>query len=126
MTASSFASVSLHPPLVLVCLDKTSRTLSLIARARAFAVNVLSRDQEAISRAFSRPGLKPFAKLIHAPGTTGAPLLEGSVATIECATHQVVEGGDHEIVIGEVIACTASDLEPLLYYDGAYRSLSDS
>lgn len=126
MTASSFASVSLRPPLVLVCLDKTSRTLSLIAEARSFGVNVLSRDQEAISRAFSRPGLKPFAELSHTPGGTGAPLLEGSVASIECSTHEVVDGGDHEIVIGEVIACAARDLEPLLYYDGGYRSLSDS
>ncbi len=126
MTASSFASVSLQPPLVLVCLDKTSRTLSLIEDARLFAVNVLSRDQEEISRAFARPGTKPFPDLVHRAGQNGAPLLEGAVATIECTIHEIVDGGDHEIVLGEVTACEVTDRQPLLYYDGAYRSLRDS
>jgi flavin reductase (DIM6/NTAB) family NADH-FMN oxidoreductase RutF len=123
MTASSFASVSLTPPLILVCLDKTSRTLTLVAETGAFAVNVLRSDQQETSRAFSRPGLKPFASIPHRPGANGAPLLDGAIAHLECTTYRVFEAGDHEVVLGEVTATSAPGGEPLVYYDGAYRSL---
>lgn len=126
MTASSFASVSLDPPLVLVCLDKASRTLTLVAETGTFAVNVLRADQQDASRAFSRPGLKPFASLPHRFGSNGAPVLDDAIAVLECATYSVLEAGDHEIVLGEVTAASASGGEPLVYYDGGYRSLSDS
>lgn len=123
MTASSFASVSLVPPLVLVCLDKTSRTLTLVAETGAFAVNVLRSDQQDASRAFSRPGQKPFASIPHRAGANGAPLLDEAIAHLECTTYRVFEAGDHEVVLGEVTATAASAGEPLVYYDGAYRSL---
>ena len=126
MTASSFASVSLAPPLVLVCLDKSSRTLALVSETKSFAVNVLGAGQEAASRAFAEPGLKPFASMPHRLGRNGAPVLDDAIAVLECTTSRVFEAGDHEVVLGEVTEASASSGDPLVYYDGAYRSLSDS
>lgn len=125
MTASSFASVSLEPPLVLVCLDKSSRTRELILEKGSFAVNVLSDEQEDVSRSFSKRGTKPFAELPHHVGAVGHPLLDDSIAWIECTVRQVVEGGDHDIVIGEVMACDAGEGNPLLYFDQGYRGLNE-
>jgi flavin reductase (DIM6/NTAB) family NADH-FMN oxidoreductase RutF len=126
MTASSFASVSLVPPLVLVCLDKASRTLTLVSETKTFAVNVLRADQQEASVAFARPGLKPFESVAHRRGSNGAPVLDDAIAVLECATYRVFEAGDHEVVLGEVTAASAPGGDPLVYYDGAYRSLSDS
>ena len=122
MTASSFASVSLDPPRVLVCLDKSSRTRSLLADT--FAINVLSSEQEAVSRAFAHAGDKPFADLEHEMGaTSGAPLLHGALAWIECATSSIVDGGDHDIIIGDVTGCTSAEGQPLIYFSRTYRTL---
>lgn len=123
MTASSFASVSLSPPLVLVCLDKTSRTLSLVAQTGLFAVNVLRSDQEETSRAFSLPGQKPFESVSHRRGANGAPVLGDATVVLECSTYRVFEAGDHEVVLGEVTATEVAGGDPLVYYDGDYRSL---
>lgn len=125
MTASSFASVSLEPPLILVCLDRTSRTRALILEKGSFAVNVLADDQETVSRSFSRRGMKPFDELPHRAGATGNPLLDGAIAWIECRLDQMVEAGDHDIFVGEVLASQDHEGTPLLYYDQAYRSLKD-
>lgn len=122
MTASSFASVSLDPPRVLVCLDKSSRTRSLLADT--FAINVLSSEQESVSRSFAHAGDKPFSDLEHEPGpTSGAPLLGGALAWIECATSSIVDGGDHDIVIGDVTGCMSADGQPLIYFLRSYRTL---
>jgi flavin reductase (DIM6/NTAB) family NADH-FMN oxidoreductase RutF len=126
MTASSFASVSLLPPLVLVCLERTSRTRSLVLSSGAFAVNVLADHQEPISRTFSGQGPKTFDSLPHKSGRSGAPLLSEAIAWIECTIHSVIEAGDHDLVIGDVIACDAGEGSPLLYYRRRYRSLGDS
>ncbi|MDQ4025259.1 MAG: flavin reductase family protein, partial [Actinomycetota bacterium] len=126
MTASSFASVSIDPPLVLVCLDQTSRTRALVAQTGTFAVNVLRSDQREASRAFARPGLKPFATIPHHAGGNGAPVLDDAIAVLECSTYRTFEAGDHDVVLGEVTAASAPGGDPLVYYDGAYRSLSSS
>lgn len=125
MTASSFASVSLEPPLILVCLDKSSRTRALILEKGTFAVNVLADDQEPVSRSFSKRGLKPFDELAHHPGAKGDPLLDGAISWLECRLDQMVEAGDHDIFVGEVFAAADGDGAPLLYYDQKYRSLKD-
>ena len=125
MTASSFASVSLRPPLVLVCLEKTSRTRALVLASRTFAVNVLAEGQEWTARAFSQAGAKPFDRLAHRRGITGAPLFEGALAWLECGIAEVVEAGDHDIVIGDVIWCDAAEGAPLIHFDQANRSLRD-
>jgi flavin reductase (DIM6/NTAB) family NADH-FMN oxidoreductase RutF len=126
MTASAFASVSLDPPLILVCLDKASRTRALIARTGAFAVNVLRSDHQDTSQAFSRAGVKPFATVPHKTGSNGAPLLDEAIASLECGTYRIFEAGDHDVVLGEVTATSVPGGDPLVYYDGAYRSLSSS
>ncbi|MFN2588066.1 MAG: flavin reductase family protein [Actinomycetota bacterium] len=126
MTASSFASVSLDPPLVLVCLDQTSHTRALVAQTGTFAVNVLRSDQEETSRAFARSGLKPFATVPHRTGDNGAPVLDEAIAVLECSTRETFEAGDHDVVLGEVTAAWVADGDPLVYYDGAYRSLTSS
>ena len=125
MTASSFASVSLDPPRVLVCLDKSSRTRSLLDSSNGFAVNVLSAEQEDISRAFANSGPKPFDSLSHKQGQSGAPLLDGALAWIECTTNEIVDGGDHDVVIGDVTSCSSADGAPLIYFSRDYRALED-
>lgn len=125
MTASSFASVSLDPPRILVCLDKTSRTRALVCDSDSFAVSILAADQEAISRAFAHSGPKPFDGLSHQRAAGGAPLLDGALAWLECDRVDVTDGGDHDVVLGEVTACSAADGDPLIYFDRTYRALLD-
>lgn len=122
MTASSFASVSLEPPRILVCLDKSSRTRSLLSDS--FAVNILSDKQEEISRSFAHAGDKPFGSLSHELGAIGAPLIHGALAWIECTTSSIVDGGDHDIVIGDVVGCSSIDGPPLVYFEREYRGLT--
>ena len=126
MTASAFASVSLDPPRILVSLDKTSRTRSMLAEIGSFAVNILSGGQESISRSFAVSGPKPFDTLSHKLGENGAPLLDGAIAWMECSVVQIVDGGDHDIVIGDVTASVAADGDPLIYFNRTYRSLNES
>ena len=123
MTASSFAALSLQPPLILVCLDKTSRTRGLILKTRSFAVNILAADQEELARGFAAAGTKPFTDLTHRPAPGGSPVLDGAVAWLECDVADVFEGGDHDIVVGAVNAADVSEREPLIYFDRSYRSL---
>lgn len=123
MTASSFAAVSLQPPLILVCLEKGSTTRGFVLESRTFAVNFLSDFQEELARSFSQPGEKPFGELKYRLGRTGAPLLEGAIAWIECGVNQVLEAGDHDVFIGEVLAADQREGAPLVYFDRAYRSL---
>ncbi len=125
MTASAFASVSLEPPRVLVCLDKASTTNAMLKTIGSFAVNVLSSGQEETARAFAASGRKPFDRLPHRRGATGAPLLDDAIATIECRVVDRIEGGDHDIILGEVVDCEARAGQPLLYFDRGYRSLSE-
>ncbi len=122
MTASSFASASLEPPLIVVCLDKTSQTLQLLRDAGAFAVNVLADGQEELARTFSSRGPKPLEGYSSAASPCGAPLLDGALAWLDCLTHAIVEAGDHDIVLGRVQAAELGAGAPLIYYDGDYRS----
>lgn len=126
MTASAFASVSLVPPLILVCLDKASRTLTLLRDTGVFSVNVLGAGQEEVSAAFAQRGVKPFASIRHRRGANGTPVLDDAIAILECTTYRLFEAGDHEVVLGEVSAAQAPGGEPLVYYEGTYRSLSSA
>ena len=124
MTASSFASVSLDPPLVLISLDKSSRTRGIVLEVGTFAINILRSDQEDVARAFALPGVKTFDAIPHHLDTSGAPFLDEALASLSCRTVEVVAGGDHEVFIAEVIAVETREGEPLLYFDRAYRRLS--
>lgn len=125
MTASSFAAVSLHPPLVLACLEKQTVTRSLVLQARSFVVNVLGAQQEELARRFAVAGPKPFDDFAHHPSDRGHPIIDGAIAWFDCTTIDVVEAGDHDIVVAEVVACAAEDAPPLIYFDRAYRALTD-
>ncbi len=126
MTASAFSSVSLDPPLVLVCADKSAHTLPLIEEGRVFAVNVLGADQRELSTRFSTTGNEDvrFEGLSCRTGPTGAPWLPGVLAVLDCRLYAAHDAGDHVIYVGEVVASESGEGEPLLYYDAAYRGLA--
>jgi flavin reductase (DIM6/NTAB) family NADH-FMN oxidoreductase RutF len=127
MTASSFTSVSLDPPLVLVCADKKALTLPVIAEAGVFAVNVLAVDQFELSAQFALSGNEElrFEGLACREGPSGSPWLPGTLAVFDCRTVATHEAGDHVIYVGQVEAAEFDDTrEPLLYYDAAYRRLA--
>lgn len=124
MTANAFSSVSLDPPLILVCAKSGAEGSEHIARNGVFAVNILAADQEPLSRYFSskdRPrGRDAFRDVEHRTVATGCPVLEGVVGYLDCRLHENRTVGDHEIFIGEVVALDASDREPLLFHGGGY------
>lgn len=124
MTASAFCSLSLDPPLVLVCIDRTTRMHELLQHVRHIAVSLLAADQEMISRRFAEPPDDTrFEGLGYTRGATGAPLLTDALAHLECELEERYQGGDHSIIVGRVIGAAAGDARPLLYYRGGYAEL---
>jgi flavin reductase (DIM6/NTAB) family NADH-FMN oxidoreductase RutF len=123
MTVSSFCSLSLVPPLVLICVERTTELHVVLRAAESFAVNVLASDQELVSRRFAEVDSGRFEGLAFARGLTGCALLTGTLATLECAVSARYDGGDHLIVTGEVIGAEARDGRPLLYYRGGYTQM---
>ncbi|HSV41292.1 MAG TPA: flavin reductase family protein [Nocardioidaceae bacterium] len=122
MTAQSFTSVSLHPPLVLFCPAKTSQAWPAMQRAGFFCVNLLSEGQDEISNKFARRGEEKFAGIPWTPASTGAPLLDGVLGWVDCTVHAVHEAGDHYVVLGQVQDLGVSDApHPLLFYRGQYH-----
>jgi flavin reductase (DIM6/NTAB) family NADH-FMN oxidoreductase RutF len=126
MTVSSFSSVSLDPPLVLVCADKSSITLELLDAGRVFAVNVLAADQQGLSNRFAskKDEHRRFEGVAWRRGATGAPLLDGTVASLDCRVVAAHDAGDHVIYVGQVESAEVHAGEPLLYHAGIYRVLS--
>jgi flavin reductase (DIM6/NTAB) family NADH-FMN oxidoreductase RutF len=125
-TANAVSSLSLDPPLLLVCFDRSSQTLAAIGTHGAFAVNVLAAPQEELSANFARRGLAAdWDGVPHRPGLTGSPRLHGVLATLECTVEHRLPGGDHEIVVGRVRDAQTTDGEaaPLLFWRGRYTSL---
>jgi flavin reductase (DIM6/NTAB) family NADH-FMN oxidoreductase RutF len=127
MTVSAFTEVSLEPPLVLVCIDKTTNTQHVIAEGGCFAVNILARDQEALATRFActETEERRFVDLDCETGETGAPLLAGSVASLDCRLEAAHEAGDHIIYVGEVVGLHLSDGDPLLFYNRGYCGLAE-
>ena len=119
VTVNSFTSVSLDPPLVLWCLHRASRNLSLFVAAGSFAVNVLGSAQRDLAARFAGPGER-FHGVPLRPGPHPMPLLADTVATLVCSLARVVPAGDHVVLIGEVVDHRASPGPPLLFHDGAY------
>ena len=115
-TANSFASVSLDPPLLLVCLARTSRNFDTLTRAGRFAVNILSEGQKDISNTFARPVEDRFAGLEWQPGPHGSPVFAGVAAWFDCSTDKIVDGGDHRMLLGTVVSAATTDAEPLTYH----------
>ncbi len=128
MTVSAFSSVSLDPPLVLVCVDRASITLGLIREGGCFAANVLARGQEALSDKFAskKDEHRRFDGLETLTGKTGAPLIPGALANVDCRLVSEHDAGDHVIYIGRVEQIITREVEPLVFYRGAYRVLDRS
>jgi len=123
LTVNSFTSLSLNPPLVVVCVDKTVDCYSCFDETKVFAVNVLSEDQEELSRRFATKGIEKFAGIQWRMGEHGAPLLDGVIGTIECKVNHSYEGGDHTIFLGEILSAAAKGDRPLLFFKGKYHRL---
>ncbi|SFB46037.1 3-hydroxy-9,10-secoandrosta-1,3,5(10)-triene-9,17-dione monooxygenase reductase component [Amycolatopsis marina] len=123
----SFAALSLDPPLVLFCPAKTSRSWPAIERAGRFAVNVLAEDQREVSAVFGARGADKFEAVGWRPAASGAPLLDGSLAWMDCVVDAVHEAGDHLVVVGRVTELgDTRDTRPLLFYRGAYTAAEDT
>jgi flavin reductase (DIM6/NTAB) family NADH-FMN oxidoreductase RutF len=126
LTASSFCSVSLDPPLVLVCIDNRAEACRALEEAGFFAVSVLAESQEAVSRRFAAGGPDKFAGVELVPGANGAPLVSGALAHIECRLEAAHAAGDHTIFVGEVERLAAAPGRPLLYHGSAYHRLGEA
>ena len=131
MTANAFSSVSLDPPLVLVCVDHRARTHAHLHARKRFGVNVLAHDQQIISEYYARPAQDHrhaeqeagahFDRTAH-----GTPVLNGALAYLECRLHSAQDAGDHTIFIAEVEEVVVRGGDPLLYYRGGYRNIAAS
>lgn len=127
-TMSSFTSLSLDPPLVLICVDREIQTHDKIANAPAFAINILARDQTFLADQFSgrAPLADPeFRRVPHRVGALGAPLIDGCLAWIECRPWATYAGGDHTIFVGQVEELSLGDADdPLVYFDRGFTELA--
>lgn len=126
MTMSSFNSVSLEPPLVLFSVDRKAHSLGAISRAKGYGINILGREQEALSTRFAKALSDKWHAVEHVAGYGEAPLLAGALAHFECRPYAQYDGGDHVIFVVEVVnfATPISDGEPLVFFRGRYRQLA--
>jgi flavin-dependent trigonelline monooxygenase, reductase component len=119
-TANSFTSVSLDPPLILVCIAKSASSHAVFSSTSHFAVSVLAGDQKSVSGVFASKSPDKFAQVAWQARVTGAPVMDGASATFDCKTHDVVDAGDHIILIGRVVDFAHANSTPLGYCRGAY------
>jgi len=125
ITANSFSSVSLEPPLVLWNIAKVSGSLSAYLEAEHFAINVLSDQQQSLARHFSNSENGLFDNIAYRDSPHQVPLLSDTLAHFECRTHDIHDCGDHHIIIGNVINFELTDSEPLIFYSGNYTSVKE-
>jgi flavin reductase (DIM6/NTAB) family NADH-FMN oxidoreductase RutF len=123
LTANGLTSLSLDPPLFLICMDKRSQTNQALKASKVFCINILARGQDAIAQRFATKGDHKFEPLAAVRGQSGAPLIEGALASIECRVKKTVEGGDHLVYFGAVLAARVGEGEPLVFHRGAYGRL---
>jgi flavin reductase (DIM6/NTAB) family NADH-FMN oxidoreductase RutF len=123
LTANAFTSLSLDPPLCLVCVDRKAESFAHFYDSKVFTVNILTRQQEDLSTRFAKSGGDKFTGVATLAGHHGAPLIAGALAHMECRITDTLEGGDHVIHVGRVEHVALHDGEPLLFYQGKYRRL---
>ncbi len=123
-TANSFTSVSLDPPLVLVCVSRRVNSYPVLTQSGDFVVNILAQGQRALSQQFASKASDKFAGVAWTPSATGAPILDGALAWLECRPWRRVTAGDHAVLIGEVIDLGSNPGEPLAYFGSAYGTLA--
>jgi flavin reductase (DIM6/NTAB) family NADH-FMN oxidoreductase RutF len=120
LTANSFSSLSLDPPLVLWSIRSNAPSLEGFLQSGSFAVNVLGAEQVELARHFSTPRIEKFGAIAHVQGHGGCPTLPGCLAVFQCVTENTVEGGDHLLFIGRVIRARHRDGDPLIFSGGRY------
>jgi flavin reductase (DIM6/NTAB) family NADH-FMN oxidoreductase RutF len=123
ITVSAFSSVSLNPPLILVCIEKTTGSHAAISETGLFVVNILAAGQDEISERFSLPVSDKFEFVNHHPGVGNIPVLDDALVSLECRIKNNFDGGDHSIFVGEVETVSIRDGSPLVYFHGNYRDL---
>ena len=124
-TANAFASVSLEPPMVLICVNRQARSHPIISQAGRFCVNILALEQAALAKRFATRGTPdPFGDTAYHLASTGSPVIEGSLAYLDCLLAEEHSAGTHTVFIGEVVACGARDGAPLGYFNKDYRDFA--
>jgi flavin reductase (DIM6/NTAB) family NADH-FMN oxidoreductase RutF len=123
LTVNAFCSLSLDPPLVLVAVDRACSLLDTFEIAERFAINFLSINQQDLSVRFSQLPEGRFEGVQWTPGVEGAPLIEGTIGSIECRTTSVIDAGDHRALIGEVVAASVGEGKPLVFFRSSYAGL---
>lgn len=124
LTVSSFTSVSLEPPLILICLAHSVTEIEAFRRARHFGISILREQDREVSTGFASKGHGRFNSIAWRRGHSGVPLIDCSLATLECETHHRMAAGDHDILIGRVIHTQVEDGAPLLHYASRYHGLA--
>ena len=120
ITVSAFCSVSLQPPMVLICIEKTAGSHPAVEESAIFVVNVLREGEAEISELFASLRPEKFEMIKWTPGIEGVPVLDDALATLECRVKFSYHGGDHSIFVGEVENVSVDSGEPLLYFRGGY------
>jgi flavin reductase (DIM6/NTAB) family NADH-FMN oxidoreductase RutF len=123
LTANAFTSVSLDPPLLLISVDKKAESYPHFEASKVFTVNILGDDQETLSRKFAVSGGDKFQGVAYRTGANGVPILENTLAYLECKLYATYEGGDHTLYLGEIEEAQTREVPPLIFYRGGYRSL---
>jgi flavin reductase (DIM6/NTAB) family NADH-FMN oxidoreductase RutF len=124
LTVNSFSSVSLDPPLILICLGHAIAAIDVFRQSRYFGLSVLRENQRELSERFATRFDDRFESLAWRRGEMGVPLLDGALATIECETRHRLTAGDHDIFIGEMLRASADDGQPLIYFASDYGRLA--
>lgn len=124
LTVSAFCSVSMTPPMVLVCVSKTNGSHASFPECGAFVVNILDESQQNISNHFASPLPDKFSSVEYRLNEKGLPVLRSCLASLECLLRHTYDGGDHTILVGEIEKADVSDGKPLVYWQGRYQSLN--
>ncbi len=125
LTANAVSSLSLDPPLLIICVDKKAESYPCFEETKVFTVNILADDQEDISRRFAVSGGEKFEGVAYRRGANGAPILNGTLAHLECKLYASYDGGDHTIYLGLIDEAETREVKPLLFFRGGYRELGD-
>jgi len=125
LTANAVSSLSLVPPLLIICVDKKAESYASFDESKVFTVNILADDQEDLSRRFAVSGGEKFEGVAYRRGGNGAPILQGVLAHLECKLYATYDGGDHTIYLGEIEEADTREVKPLLFFRGGYRALGD-
>lgn len=123
ITVSAFCSVSLNPPLILVCIEKTTGSHTALNESGVFVVNILGEGQRELSEHFASQIPNKFTEIGFSPGIEGLPILKGIAASLECRVDAKHDGGDHTIFVGKVVEIKINDVRPLAYLHGDYRAI---